>query len=214
MSSLRPESHVAQQIRRDKLRVQSSSQHSQDFPNNLEQLSLHQGFNLDLLQVRNVRNANNMLDEPTVYSSEVPTFSTALNPLSAPRNTLEYQELGAAAAEPSRLMMYQYGSFHSSPKEQSELRNLLNWRTGASNQGCDWFVNYASSSMANNESNNPNTTLLAAEINNVSYNQHYEKPSYNELTDVQSSLNNSSGVMASREIQKQLGGVHHHPSSS
>ncbi|MED6123353.1 hypothetical protein PIB30_048408 [Stylosanthes scabra] len=61
--------------------------------------------------------------------------------------------------------------------------------------------------MANNESNNPNNTAhVATEMNNVSYNQHYEKPTtcYNEFTD----------VMANREIQKQLGGVLHHPSSS
>ncbi|XLU47401.1 hypothetical protein S245_042215 [Arachis hypogaea] len=40
MSSLRPELHVAQQIRRDKLRFQNLQQ---DFPTNLEeQISLHQ----------------------------------------------------------------------------------------------------------------------------------------------------------------------------
>ncbi|XP_057730914.1 BEL1-like homeodomain protein 9 [Arachis stenosperma] len=205
MSGLRPDHqsphHVAQQIRRDKLRVQNISHHpqSQDFPNNLEQ------FNLDLLQVRNVRNAHNMLDDephpppPGVYSSQVSNF------LSTPLNPLEYHELAtvAAAEQPSsscsRVMMH-----------QSELRSLGNWRSSAnSNQGCDWFVNYASgsSSMANNESNNPNTTThLATEMNNVSYNQHYEKPScFNEFTD----------VIANREIQKQLGGgVLHHPSSS
>ncbi|KAF7823375.1 BEL1-like homeodomain protein 9 [Senna tora] len=62
MSGLRPESHVAQQIRRDKLRIQNNLE---DFPTNIEQLSLHPGFsNSDLLQVRNVRNASNMLYEP------------------------------------------------------------------------------------------------------------------------------------------------------
>ncbi|KAK7404761.1 hypothetical protein VNO78_05718 [Psophocarpus tetragonolobus] len=141
MSSLRPELHVAQQLRRDKLRIQNSSQHLQEFPNNLEQLTLHPGFNLDLLQVRNVRNGN-MLDE-AIYSSDMITFSTASNPLSAPRNPLECQEL----------MMAQYGStsfpHSSSPKDQqSEPRNL----------GANWMVNY-------NESN-PNNTFFSSDLNN------------------------------------------------
>ncbi|RDX88174.1 BEL1-like homeodomain protein 8, partial [Mucuna pruriens] len=163
MSSLRPESHVAQQIRRDKLRIQNSSQHPHEFPNNLEQLSLQPGFNLDLLQVRNVRNAN-MLDEPAIYSSEMQNYSTAS------RNALEYHQQELGAAEPSnRLMMNQYGSFpHSMSaihKEQCELRNLGNWRNSAPHQGSDWFVNYASNA----------TSFLSSELNNVS--------AYNELMD-------------------------------
>ena len=150
MSNLRPESHVAQQIRREKLRIQNSYQPSHEFPNNLEQLSLHPGFNnLDLVQVRNVRNAN-MLDELAVYSSEMPNFSTSS---SAARNALEYHQEQGAAAEPSNrlLLMNQYGSFphsmsaiHSSHKQQCELRNLGNWRNSTPHQGSDWFVNYAS----------------------------------------------------------------------
>lgn len=139
MSSLRPELHVAQQLRRDKLRIQNSSQqHLQEFSNNnLEHLSLHPGFNLDLLQVRNVRNGN-MLDEAAaaLYSSEMITFS---NPLSAPRNPLECQEL----------MMAQYGStsfpHSSSTKEQQcEPRNL----------GASWMLNCNNSSSSNNNNNN------------------------------------------------------------
>nr|KYP51773.1 BEL1-like homeodomain protein 8 [Cajanus cajan] len=192
MSNLRPESHVAQQIRREKLRIHNSSQHLHEFPNNLEQLSLHPGFNMDLLQVRNVRNANNMLDEAPVYSPETP------------RNALEYHHQELGAAEPSnRPMMNQYGSFphsmsaiHSSHKEQCELRNLGNWRNSAPHQGSDWFVNYASNA-------NP---FLSSELNNVS--------SYNELMDVQCS--NASDEIRGREIQKQLGVLHNNnpPSSS
>ncbi|KAL2332020.1 hypothetical protein Fmac_019601 [Flemingia macrophylla] len=193
MSSLRPESHVAQQIRREKLRIPNSSQHLHEFPNNnLEELSLQPGFNMDLLQVRNVRNANNMLDEPAVYSSEMPNYSTA------PRNALEYhhQELGTAESS------NQFGSFphsisaiHSSHKEQGELRNLGNWRNSAPHQGSDWFVNYASNA-------NP---FLSSELNNVS--------SYNELMDVQCS--NASDEMGGREMQKQLSVLHNNsPPSS
>ncbi|XP_058729769.1 BEL1-like homeodomain protein 8 [Vicia villosa] len=104
---MRPEQlHVAQQIRRDKLRIQN-----QEFPNNnnnIEQLlSLHQqpqqGFNMDLhLQLHHqLRNSNNnMLEDDDVgeaglYSSDqmMNSFSTPPNPLH--RNPLEYyHELG------------------------------------------------------------------------------------------------------------------------
>lgn len=93
---------------------------------------------MDLLQVRNVRNANNMLDEPAaIYSSEIPNFSFTSNP--SPR--LEYQELG----EPSRLMMHhQYGSF---PHQTSDLN----------------IVNYASNNNTNNtfHAYEPNNGLYA-----------------------------------------------------
>ncbi|CAL0324209.1 unnamed protein product [Lupinus luteus] len=200
MSSSRPESHLAQQIRRDKLRIQDSfHQHLQEFPNNNPgKLSLHQGFNLD--QVRNVRNANILVDEPeTDYSSsEMAHFS---NPLSAPRNnnTLECQVLGAA--EPNKTMMHQFPSSSIS---------LANWRNSATHQGVEWSVlNYASSSMSSESNQN---SFLASEINNnVSANyQHYGKPSYNELTETQSSS------LSRDQIQKKLGVnvMHHHPSSS
>ena len=207
MSSLRPELHVAQQIRRDKLRFQNSNfQHLQEFPNNqLEQLSLHRGLNLDLLQVRNVRNGNNndnMLHEPpaqALYSSEMITLSTASHPLSV--------ELGSAEV-PNRLMImpHHYGSFphssssihnSSSKEQQCEPRgNLGNWRNSGPH---DWMVNYATSSVAN-QSNNPHS-FLANELNNDSnvptHHQHYMKPSChnNVLTDVQSSQNSTCGEM-------------------
>ncbi|XP_019448784.1 PREDICTED: BEL1-like homeodomain protein 8 isoform X1 [Lupinus angustifolius] len=163
MSSLRPELHVAQQLRRDKLRIHetSSSQHQhlqQEFPNNLEQyLSLHPEFNLDLLQARdinnNVRNAN-ILDEAPLYSSEV-------------------------------IPPHQYASFphssstiiHSSPKQQCG----------------NWMVNHGStSSSVANQSNNLNSILPFELNNNMSTHQkHYDhKPSCNTnivVTDAQSS---------------------------
>lgn len=88
MSGLRPESHVAQQIRRDKLRIQNVQE---DFTTttNMEQLSLqHQQQHTvgltssDLLHVRNVRNAANMLYETpqpynTYSSTEMLNFSSS-----------------------------------------------------------------------------------------------------------------------------------------
>ncbi|XP_054815697.1 BEL1-like homeodomain protein 8 [Prosopis cineraria] len=166
MSSLRPESHVAQQIRRDKLRIQNSSQHLQDFPTNIEQLSLHPGLNSDFLQVRNVRNAN-MLYEPAFYSSEMANFSTPSNPLSA-----------GDEVKPSRLMLPHYASFPRSSVPEQGPSSADQPRV---NLGYDWMINYGSSSGVN-ETNNPSSSY-ATELNNnnAPVCQHLGKPSYNEL---------------------------------
>ncbi|KAE8674585.1 Detected protein of unknown function [Hibiscus syriacus] len=64
-SKFKPERHIAQQSRRDKLRINQL----EDFPNGLEQgSSVHSGPNPDLVQVRNDRNAN-LLYDPTAVSS-------------------------------------------------------------------------------------------------------------------------------------------------
>ncbi|KAI4334370.1 hypothetical protein L6164_019070 [Bauhinia variegata] len=206
MSSLRPESHVTQQIRREKLRIQQL----QDFPNNLEQSSLHPGLNSDLVHVRNVRNAN-MLYEPAFYSSEMVNISPALNPLFADRDAaMTCQELGAVpqfsesfphSSDPAS------SSIHA-PSKEGAPRNFGSWRNSGSHQGYDWMVNYATSSVPNETIPN---SLVAAELNNVSAYQQYMKPSYNELNDVQCSLSNIS--MSNRESQRQFGGTHN-PSAS
>ncbi|KAK4255123.1 hypothetical protein QN277_008160 [Acacia crassicarpa] len=169
MSIRRPEPHVAQQLRRDRLRIiQSTSQQLQDFPSNLEQLPLRPGTTSDLLQVRSVSNAN-MLYEPAYNSSDMVNFSTASNPL----------------AESSRLMTMPHfasSSFQSSLQEQCEVRNLSYWRNSGSHQLCDWMPNYASSSGTNESNPNPNS-IFGVEINN-------------ELTGVRSSsLNNPNVIM-------------------
>ncbi|XP_038990555.1 BEL1-like homeodomain protein 2 [Hibiscus syriacus] len=66
-SKFKPEPHIAQQSRIDKLRVH----HFEYFPNSLEQgSSVHSGPNPDLIQVRNDRNANWLYD-PSVVSSGI-----------------------------------------------------------------------------------------------------------------------------------------------
>ncbi|KAJ7947839.1 putative BEL1-like homeodomain 8 [Quillaja saponaria] len=172
MSSLRPESHVAHQSRRDKLRVQQLEY----FPNNLEQLSAHQ----DLLQVRNVRNAN-MLYEAAFYSPEMVNFPTSLNSLTAHRDS-ECRE---------------YASFSNSSDPTPA--NV------GSQQGCDWMVNYASDSVV--DEGKPNS-FCGSGINDVSSYQHYVKPKYKGLEDVEHSINNPIGEISSNENQKLLGGMH------
>ncbi|BBH04993.1 Plant homeobox family protein [Prunus dulcis] len=79
MSGFRPELHVAQQSRRDKLRVHQTSSPPHHLDS--EKLPIHPGLNPDIVQVRNVRNAN-LLYDPTVFSSEMLNFSINTNALS------------------------------------------------------------------------------------------------------------------------------------
>lgn len=114
---MRPDQlHVAQQIRRDKLRIQN-----QEFPhnnNNIEQLlSLHQapqqGFNMDLHhQLRNSNN-NNILDgeddddgEAGLYSSD--QMMNSLNLLH--RNPLEYCYEAAEPSNNNNRLSYYYAN--------------------------------------------------------------------------------------------------------
>ncbi|XP_054811431.1 BEL1-like homeodomain protein 9 [Prosopis cineraria] len=189
MSDRRPDPHVAQQIRRDRLRIQNSSQHLEDFPSNIEHLSLRPGISPDLLQVRSVRNAS-MLYEPAFYSSEMVNFSTVTNPLaeSSGLTTPQFASFPCSSNPAS-------SSFHSALEEQCGIRNFGYWRNSGSPQVCDWMPNYASSSATNESNPNPNSTFGVG-INN-------------ELSAVQFSLNNpSSGETATRESQRQLGEIH------
>ncbi|KAL5565742.1 hypothetical protein UlMin_028906 [Ulmus minor] len=76
-SGFRPESHVPQQSRREKLRVHptlASSHHLDNLPNHLEPFSIHQELNPDVVQVRNVRHAN-LLYDPGMMPLEMLDFS-------------------------------------------------------------------------------------------------------------------------------------------
>ncbi|KAK9022269.1 hypothetical protein V6N11_002549 [Hibiscus sabdariffa] len=79
MSKFRPESHVAQQSLRDKLRVQQLV----DFPNSL---------NPDLVQVGSVRNEHFLYD-PDVFSSGIFHGSSSSNVLPAQRDAILHPEL-------------------------------------------------------------------------------------------------------------------------
>lgn len=188
MSGFRPELHVAQQSRRDKLRVpqQSStpSHHLEDFPDNLEQIPVvHSRLNPDLVQVRNVDNAN-LLYDPAVYSSDMIHFSSKSN---------VRQEIDATDPFANSSHAHPISSnFNSLSKAPGEPRN---WKShGGSQQGCDWAVNYASGSVGS-ESNVVPSPVFFGEVNNISGYPHFSKPShFNEFQDVRSSFKNSSST--------------------
>lgn len=220
--SLRPEPHVAQQSRRDKLRIQQSSlttiQQLDDFPNNLEQLSVHPGLNPDLVQVRNVRNGS-MIYDPTVFSSEMLNFATSSNVLSAQRDAMIGQELGAVQtsrpvpAEDSAFTNMSHpvlSNSSASPKPTGDPQGCGNWRSLDAQQCYDWMVNYPSGSVGGERNQKPlfvgEGLSNNARASNISTSTHYMKPSYSGYQDVQlqSTLANPSSEISGQDSQKQF----------
>ncbi|KAB2081111.1 hypothetical protein ES319_A05G109900v1 [Gossypium barbadense] len=162
MSKFRPESHVAQQRLRDKLRVQQSSklvQQLEDFPNNLEDgcSSVLPALNPGLAHVRN----DNLLYDPDVFSSDIIHVSSNSSVLPSQRDTMLHQEMQTApenrqllAEESSFPGMSQsnLSKFDGSSKVSGDPHDCGNWRGVDSQHNCDWMVGYASG-LAVRESN-------------------------------------------------------------
>ncbi|XVF05709.1 hypothetical protein REPUB_Repub05bG0195800 [Reevesia pubescens] len=225
MSKFRPESHVAQQSRRDKLRVQQSCnlvQHLEDFPNSLKQgSSVHTGLNPDLVQVRNVRNAN-LLYDPTIISSGIIHVSTNSIVLPPERDAMLHQEL--QTSQENRQMPAEEASF--SCMSQSVLSKLNvsskvsgdpqlgggNWNNVDSQHSCDWMLGYASG-LAGRESNqNPmfvgDVLSNKARETNISAANQYLKPNYSVYQDVHSTLSDPGSEIFSQVSKKQYGDLH------
>ncbi|TYH70402.1 hypothetical protein ES332_D05G114500v1 [Gossypium tomentosum] len=165
MSKFRPESHVAQQRLRDKLRIQQSSklvQQLEDFPNNLEDgcSSVHPALNPGLVHVRNVRN-DNLLYDPDFFSSDIIHVSSNSSVLPSQRDPILHQEMQTApenrqllAEESSFPGMSQsnLSKFDASSKVSSDPHDCGNLRGVDSQHNCDWMVGYASG-LAGSESN-------------------------------------------------------------
>lgn len=209
MSGFRPESHVAQQSRRDKLRVQqtstpSSHHHLESFPNNLEHFTAHSGgLNPDMVHVRNVRNSANLLYDPSMYSSEMLDFSrhNANVVLQAHRDHTEScQDLSVAPQHD-----------HDQP------HNFGNWRGFHNNQqqSLDWvLMNYAGSSVGSESGQNQMFVREETNVNPTST-HHHLKPSFSGYhQDLQSTLSNPSAEISHQVGQKHLGGVNMHLSSA
>ncbi|KAF8397714.1 hypothetical protein HHK36_016636 [Tetracentron sinense] len=205
ISNFRPESHVAQQSRRDKLRVQQSSipaNHLEDLPNRLEQLPVNSGLNPDLIQGRNC----NLLYNPTMFSSEMLNFSTNSPVVVAHKEAMVLRDASFASSSHPILSNFNTIAKASNPQNPNYGKNL------GSQQSCDWIVNYANGS-ANTASNQgppyggdilPGTVRL----NNISASTHYLKPGFGVYQDVQSSLTNPSSEISSQDSQKQYAEMH------
>ncbi|XP_022752883.1 BEL1-like homeodomain protein 9 isoform X2 [Durio zibethinus] len=221
MSKFRPESHVAQQSRRDKLRVQQSSnlvQHLEDFPNSLEQgSSVHVGLNPDLVQVRNA----NLQYDPSLISSGIIHVSTSSNVLPPQRDAMLHEEL--QTAQQNRQMPAEESSFsgtslsilsklNASSRVSGDLEGCGNWKSLDSQHSCDWMVGYASG-LTGRESNQ--NSMFVGEVlsnnareSNVSAATQYLKSDYSAYQDVLSTLSNPGSEISSQENKKHYGDLH------
>ncbi|XP_042959165.1 BEL1-like homeodomain protein 9 isoform X2 [Carya illinoinensis] len=211
MSSFRPDLHVAQQSRRDKLRVPQGSNPTlrlEDFPDNLEQLPFNLRLNPDLVQVRNVNNAS-LLYDPTVYSPEMVNISMKSNVISMQRDAMVHQEIDAAQigrpivaedAPFANSSLPMSSNFNPLSKASIEPQNCGDWKSLGSQQNCDWMVSYASGSVGS-ESNTP-SPMFFGEVSNISAYPKYMKPSYNEFQDVRSPLKNPCSEISGQDGQK------------
>lgn len=153
MSNFRPDqSHVAQQSRRDKLRIQPCS-NLEDYAHNLGQ---NLGNNPDFIQFRNQRNSN-LLYDPSLGSGEMISFSMNQDVLSTHRNAMLHQDLTSAHSS-NKSMMGGEDLFTNLPQHVSPQFNVSsrsggnvfqscgNWKSIDSQPNTGWVVNYASGS--------------------------------------------------------------------
>lgn len=154
MSGFRPDSHVAQQSRRDKLRVQQTQT-----PNYLLQHPTGESV-IDLS--RSIRNCGLVYDPETMFSSEMLNFSSAAHVLLAHKDVVSHQELGGRlvasdvdppfSADPSSHPVS--CSFSSNPVKACDPHNPSYWKDLTSHHhqqqhGCDWVMNCMSGSGSN-----------------------------------------------------------------
>jgi phage gp45-like len=214
--NLSPDSHVAQQSRRDKLRVQqslSSVQQIDEFPNCLEHYSIRPGLSPDPVHVRNIRNGNILYDS-TMFSSEMLNFATSSHAVSASKDAIVDQELEPIPAEDSSFTSMSHpvlSNFNaSSPKSTTcDPQECGNWRSLDSQQSYDLMVNYAGGSVGGERNQKPmfvgEVLSNNARVSNISTSRQYWMPSYFENQDVQlpSTLRNSSGEILSDDSLKE-----------
>lgn len=214
--NLSPDSHVAQQSRRDKLRVQqslSSVQHIDEFPNCLEHYSIRPGLSPDPVHVRNIRNGNILYDS-TMFSSEMLNFATSSHAVSASKDAVVDQELEPIPAEDSSFTSMSHpvlSNFNaSSPKSTTcDPQECGNWRSLDSQQSYDLMVNYAGGSVGGERNQKPmfvgEVLSNNARVSNISASRQFWMPSYFENQDVQLpfTLRNSSGEILSDDSLKE-----------
>lgn len=230
MSNFRSGSHVAQQSRRDKLRIQqcsSSGQHLEDFAHSMEQSSV----NPDLIHVRNVRSAN-LLFDPTLISSGMINFATTSNVLSGQRDAMIHQELSEAQPSNRPIMAPGDDFFHSLPLTNSSQYDAStraavdsgdfqgcsssNWKSLISQTNSDWLVNYASGSAGKDINQNEMQLVREVLSNNVKVGdvpttRKYLKTNiFNEYQNVQSTVTNTSSEISCQDREKQQYGDMHY----
>lgn len=147
-----PEFHVVQQSRREKLRNQNSSttsQHLGDYRANLEHLSLHQGLNMDLVQLPGWRYGNISCDSSSVLSSEMLNFASNSHSVVLNKdNALVNQESTNTAHKLVQTGDVSFTSLAQPVKVSGDPQHCSTWKSIDSQKiGSVWSVaNYSSGS--------------------------------------------------------------------
>ncbi|PSS14019.1 BEL1-like homeodomain protein 8 [Actinidia chinensis var. chinensis] len=213
-NNFRPESHVAQRSRRDKLRVQQNSaaqaQHLEDYPNNYEQLSFHQEINPTDLRYGNISyNPYN----PAMFSSEMLNVAENSQVLVAQKGG-DRPVVDGSSDSFGNSSLPMSSMFNSVAKMSGDPQNCGGtWKSIGSQQSCDWIVNY-SSGLTGGESNPTPMFVgegLASDVKvnaNLSSHSLYLKPSFNWYQDVQSLLTNPSSEVSNLNNRKHYEEMH------
>ncbi|XP_042512599.1 BEL1-like homeodomain protein 4 [Macadamia integrifolia] len=189
-SNFRVGSHVAQQSRREKLRVQ------QQF-----------GNNPDVIQVRNVRSCDLLYDPPN--------YSTNTHCSLAQRDAMLQQ--GSSAHQNGRPVGTGDAPFSTHPVQSdfspsvkvSDAHNPGYWKFFVPQQNCDWNVNYMNSLATSGCNQRPSFVggILSGSVkeNSIPSSTLNSVPASIGYEDVRSSLTNPSNVISDEESIKQFG---------
>ncbi|KAL2239420.1 UNVERIFIED_CONTAM: BEL1-like homeodomain protein 9, partial [Sesamum indicum] len=145
MSNFRPELHVAQQSRRDKLRIQHDSNppHYQVYPNNLQQLPPHDALNYESNNLRNCRPGNICYDSSD-FCSEMPNFSMNSQGMLAQKDAvMVHQEPDKRVGETffGSLSRTIPNTFNPSATISSDPQYFTTWKSIGSQSSSDWVAN-------------------------------------------------------------------------
>ncbi|KAL0390088.1 UNVERIFIED_CONTAM: hypothetical protein Scaly_0365900 [Sesamum calycinum] len=145
MSNFRPELHVAQQSRRDKLRIQHDSNppHYQVYANNLQQLPSHDALNYESNNLRNCRPGNICYD-PSDFCSEMPNFSMNSQGMLAQKDAMMvHQEPDKRVGETlfGSLSRTIPNTFNPSATISSDPQYFTTWKSIGSQSSSDWVAN-------------------------------------------------------------------------
>ncbi|KAI3450592.1 hypothetical protein Pfo_007257 [Paulownia fortunei] len=208
MSNFRPELHVAQQSRRDKLRIQHESNPSHHhlgvYANSLEQLPAHDSLNYESANLRNCRPGSICYD-PSEFCSEMLNFSVNSGGILAQKDGLMvHQEpekrVGEASFENfSRAIPT---TFNPSATVISDPQYFSTWKSIGSQSSSDWVANQSPNFVGEGLSGSSLKIINSTPISTLDV-----KP-YLGYQELHSPLNNPSSEISNPNSQKHYGDMH------
>ncbi|KAL2507070.1 BEL1-like homeodomain protein 4 [Forsythia ovata] len=159
MSNFRPELHVAQKSRRDKLRVQPDSNqlhHLGVYANNLEQSSVHHGLTSGLVQFRSCRDEN-ICNNPSEINLKMLNFPENKHTLLTNKDGIMVHQESRAAESDKRAGETSFGelsgtmssTFNPAVTASGVPQYISTWNGLGPQSSSDWSASYISGSNPN-----------------------------------------------------------------